>query len=474
MANKNYPVTLEWSELSLGRFIPFIRDQYLNLIEAFLDYAIYCAKQMPEQKDDSAYRSMMDAVAYALTDFARYLRQKRTCWMDVDDDFLQNFRDSAFLKTKRSLKSRDDLTVSRTVNSKLRTIYHFFAWAEAVALLTEGKMGWISGDIRSTLAQTIMYGGKHEGQAKTMYPCCYTGVGENSRDSSGQYWATQEDIDNIEAHFHRTQLPATAERNTLLMQIADSMGWRLGSINSLEIRQFSDEAIDKSMRLGLNFHDVTPIKQKAGQLHKYGVPYPVAWEVNRYCRSRHGDDIFKKCHDAAITGHTRVFTSMTSKAPLDNHTISDIFQEAFQAIGAPVGAGLHSFRRKFAEDTVRKEYVRRKDLGQSTAREDVTAAVALKLGHNSKLSQAAYLRVTMQLEPNTKEEEQLNKISEQSFIISELNAKLAAQEVLIRELSVMPIKRAARPRTGKHSRGSAVKKSGRTKSRVSNSASIIH
>lgn len=408
----------------------------MELIEEFLDYAIYRARKKVRTKVDfHTYKSTVDAVAYALLDFARFLRRKRLTWRDLNDDLLLKFRDDALKETRQDSRSKDEFTAKRTVNTKIRIIYDFYAWAEVDAALTDGKIGWMEGDIRSSLPLYKQSNKDEDKKDKNAHPLCYRGIGEASRTSQGQYWATEKDLDDIEAFFRSTQQTETAERNILFMRIMDEMGWRRSSVNSLTIGQFSDTTINRSIELGLPAFSVVPIVQKNRRAHSFKMEYPFAWEINRFIKSYYGTDVAEKSGYDIDVASLPLFSSVNTRLPIKNATFSDIFEAAFRAIGAPRGANTHSIRRKFAEETAEEEFTRRRRLGLSIAKEDVAEAIAEKLGHDSKLSQEAYLRVSKRPKQGTVEERQGDTISKLTAEVLAVKAELAQKEALIQSLS---------------------------------------
>lgn len=433
---RSYPVTLQWAELWPDRFVPLIRGSDLELIEEFLDYAIYRAREKVRTKVNiDTYKSTVEPLAYALLDFARFLRRQRLAWRDINDAFLTEYRNCALCETQQDKRCKDAFSAMRTVNKKLRIIYDFYAWAEIDSALTDGKIGWTDGDIRSTLPLHKQSNKSEDKRSKNAYPLCYTGIGEKSRTLQGQYWATEKDLDDIELFLRSTQNQGIAERNILFIRTVDEMGWRRGSVNSLRIGQFSDLVINRSIEQGLPALSVVPPVQKNRRAHSFKMEYPFAWEINRYITAHYGGEVAEKSgHDKDIAS-LPLFTSMRSKHPLKNQTFSEIFGAAFRAIGAPVGANIHSVRRKFAEETVEEEFTRRKQLGLSIAQEDVADAVAEKLGHDSKLSQEAYLRVAKRPKRGTVEERQGETISKLTAELLAANAEIAQKEALIKNLS---------------------------------------
>lgn len=428
---KANPVTLMWIELTPGRFVPSFRDHRLNLIEPFLDYAISEAKKKISDKASArAYTSAMDSIAYSLSEFAGYLQSKGKSWAGTTDDILEEFRDASHTETRTKKTSKNNTTASRTINKKLRVIYDFFAWAEVNAALTQGKIGWGTEDIKSTRPLHLKNPTKWNGLPRNQYPKCLQGVGEKSRSMDSQYWATEQDLDDIEDYFGRTLPSATAERNILFMRITDQTGFRRASTNSLTIGQFSDAAINESLRQGLVAHSAQPASQKLTKNYHFDISYALAWEINRYIKQLFGEELAtQSCHVKKVAD-LPIFVSITTGRPLTDNHWSDIFTAAFQAMGADRGAGLHAIRRKFAEDWFRKEIERRLKNNLSIAYEDIVAGLARVLGHDSKLSQEAYRRVSKATTGATTEDRLQEQNQQQTAQILKLKAELARKDRL--------------------------------------------
>lgn len=125
----------------------------------------------------------------------------------------------------------------------------------------------------------------------------------------------------------------------------------------------------------------------------------------------------------------RLFTSATSGRPLGDQTIVQAFGKAYRAIGVPArqGAGHHSLRRKFGDGAAVQELQSRKELGLSTAAEDVMHATARKLGQRSIASQTPYQRA---VRSGTRE----STVAKLSQTVEEQNSVIADQDEEIRRL----------------------------------------
>ena len=423
------PVTLWWSEYKPGLKVPSIRLADLTLHVEFQRYALSVAKKTNE--DTKAFESTMQSVAYALLDFAKYLSAEELSWKHVDDDILKVYRDVALKSTLADAVSRCEATAKATTNVKLRIIYDFYLWTHLEELCGESIIGWGKGfPVSSSLPLFLERPNSWNERAIRKFPLCYRGIGENASSVGAQYWATNNDLNDIEDFFLLSKSAKTAARNILLMRAVDETGFRRASINSLVLGQFSDKEIEKSVASGLKSHSIQPKTQKLNRNFYFDIPYALAWEINRYLRTLYGDHIMKEANDNGSAGNLPVFTSMTTGKRMTAKAWTSIFTEAFQAIGAPRGSGLHSIRRKFAEDRFGAEIDNCKKGGKPIDFKSASTGLARALGHNSKLSQEAYRRATI-ARGATPMDALTEQNSEQAAKIMNLTAQLEEQRLII-------------------------------------------
>lgn len=428
------PITLWWSNYKPELRIPTIRGSDLSRHVEFHCYALDIARR--SNHDPAAFDSTMRSVAYALLEFAKYLAREKLEWFDANEETIEGFRDAAYKATVSSPTSRGEQTAKATTNIKLRIIYEFYLWADTEKLCNRPLIGWgKSFLIQSTLPLHRDEQNKWNGRARRKFPKCYRGIGENSSNPGGQYWATNADLNDIEDRFYALQPAATAARNVLFMRIADQTGLRRGSINSLAANQFTDAAIERSMKSELKAHAIRPKKQKLARNYYFEIPYALAWEVNRFLRNQYGEAMQNAAACRMNLDEMPVFISMTTGERMANKSWSSIFTEAFQAIEAPKGSGLHSIRRKFAEEWFRMKVQEFRDAKKPTDYPAVVAGLARVLGQDSKLSQEAYRRasaMTRGTAPMDVLTEQNNELATKNM---QLTAQLEEQRLLIAKLS---------------------------------------
>ncbi|WP_322062964.1 hypothetical protein [Paraburkholderia sp. J63] len=424
MKSQIFPVSMLWVEWKDGRLIPVIRDAHLDVLEPFLDYILRVARDRYDANvKEGAFRSTMQNVGYALLALARYLASERLIWQELTDDSLVGFRDWVKDEARRKASSRNEESAKRTANARLRVIYEFVTWAQEDALLIQSVVGnSAASPIRSSLPRLRNVGHKNLRGDKQRYPKLFQDVGASSRTSDRQYWATDEDFEEIRQQFWSTHGPDTATRNDLFLRLFEGLGWRRASVNSLTIDQFSDSIIDEAVSSGETHISIVPPEQKSGYQRAFPVPINLALTVQRYIKEERGELLQKHgLRDGNSEIHQRrLFLSMNTALPLTHSAVSEIFRAAFRAIGGEIGANTHSFRRKFAEATWAEEIEFRQREGLSLAYEDVAMAVADALGHASIISQDAYHRVLSRLRKLSVEQTLRNKVAA-------LNDKIALQ-----------------------------------------------
>ncbi|MDP3210958.1 AAA family ATPase [Methylotenera sp.] len=400
-----WPVTVQWGKLPGGYKSPIFFDGKLRIIEPFTRYCLDIAKINSRfKRRGQAHKSEINNASIALKYLAEFMRTLRLEWNQVDDGYLEQFRTWYLEKIEQSSQTRNKLSRMRTVNIRLREIYNFYHWAQEEACLVENYIGWeLQSKIRSKLPAYIKDGQSalpKVGKGNLLYPKLFPNAG-NSSDVI-DYTASDRDKEKLK-EFFETQGSSdySRHRNMLIMEIAASVGWRQGSINSLLIDAFSDERIEGC---DTDFLTVQPPEQKYGYLFEFEVPLALALRINRYIKNDRANLLASKKLNEDTAKH-HLFVSSTTGKPLAANSITEIFSRAFTAIGAPQGAGVHSFRRSFTTNEIRFQIDSRKRKNLSTSPEDVMLPVQRALGHKSPLSQQTYADASQSLTRDTVERE---------------------------------------------------------------------
>jgi hypothetical protein len=419
--SSNFDVSISWGEYKPGLKVPMIRLPDLSLHRPFQSFALSVAAKISHKK--KAFHSRMDALGYGLLDFAIFLNAKKKVWLDVDGALLAKYRVYAFEKIRRSTSSKDDVTAEQSANRKIRLIYELYTWAVTGTNIQTPTIGnGVDDSIKSTLPLYNLKADEWNKNEKNLYPECFHHTASSSS-MAGQHWATDAELADIEELFRSENSALVAERNIIFMRTIDQIGLRRESANSLKAVQFSDDAINQSVENNMSAHSVQPAKQKFSGLDYFEVPFALAWEINRYIKSIHGDKIFEVAKHKKSLAKLPIFLSTTSNKAMSDKSWTSIFSKAFRAVGAPKGAGCHSIRRKFAEDWFRRAIQNCIDQGLPVSYSDIVAGLAKVLGHQSKLSQEAYRRANSMTRVNTP----LDALSEQNQELSVQVMSQAAQ-----------------------------------------------
>lgn len=451
-ANRRYDVSILWGSYKLGLKVPMIRLTDLSLHKQFQSFSLSVAAETTKHK--RAFDSRMQALGYALLDYAKFLNATGRTWIDANDKLLASYRDYALDSIKKSKSSRNESTAKRSANDKLRIIYKLYAWAFAGTDIQTPTIGAGTDDcISSTLLLYNANPNEWNSHPRKLYPQCFHDAGDGSSNMSGQHWASNTELADIEEYFRSACTERVAERNILFMRIIDQMGLRRESVNSLMISQFSDDAINKSIEANMTAHAIQPKKQKFNGLNFFDAPFALAWEINRYIKSQRGENIFEKIKNKKSLSSLPIFTSTSSNHGLADKTWTSIFSKAFKLVGAPKGAGCHSIRRKFAEDWFRKEIQRCIDQNLPISYSDIVAGLAKVLGHESKLSQEAYrransmTRVNTPLDVLTEQNRELNvQVMNQAARLHGKDEEISRLRALVESSGTKPTKKSS-PRT---------------------------
>ncbi|MET0087120.1 MAG: site-specific integrase [Sedimenticola sp.] len=401
---KKWPVAMDWIPLKprSDREVPFYLNQYLEPITPFIEFTLAIAKwkdQTNKQKSrNQAYKSFINFYAYALQSLSEYLAHKVLSWDEVDDIHLKNWFSWEIARVRKRNASKDDeKTAMRTVNRKLTGIYRFYAWAQCRAgFLPPGYVG-SNGRIKTTLVDAYERGlnvgplvlsvkkKDHEDIVEGMYPLTEEGVGT----PVGDYAATEDDIQGLINHFYDSaKTEYLAERNVLILDIADQVGLRSNAIASLRIDQFSN--VDITQHEGHIL--IQPEKQKYGYTKYFEFPAQLVERIRDYI------DDERKEHMASLKlTEVRVKRALflTNRGkPITEKRISETMAAAFQAIGHEPGKGAaaHSPRRKRAQDVVDQELALRTRVGQPHDPETMALAVANALGQSNINSSGIYTK----------------------------------------------------------------------------------
>jgi hypothetical protein len=383
---RHFEPAIHWFELDAGYRASVIRDGHLNIIEMPTQYGISLAKSLRQQgRRESAHVSRTAGAAYATRDFSCFMEKKSHSWEKIDDAMLIEYREWSLANRKSKGKIKDELSAKRSTNVYLREIYYMLHWSQNTAQMAVGLIGESKCRVRSTLGNNEKDAKGNRKSERYRFPLLYRGVGEKARHSAHKHWATQDELNQIEQYFKDTLPAHLAERNVVMMHLADGEAWRRSSIHSLTTKDFTgkleENEKDGSIRIAPSF-------QKMERQFSFDVPYEMVRMVREYIANgrQHIADRFGIKTDA-------LFLSENTGKSLSLSAITHIFRDAFAAIGVEEpNAGIHSIRRKSAQDKTDSIMEYRKANGLPITEKDIQFDLSKLLGQESLLSSEAYRR----------------------------------------------------------------------------------
>lgn len=420
-----YPTTLIWGYLDATHKVPVYYDHKLNFVSPFTDYCTFLAKKkIAVGSSSQAYKSFIDAVAYALKDFLDFLRHKNLNWLDANDSLIADYRDWSLAETEKGKVSRNSLSAKRSTNIRLSKVYEFYYWAQSHALLTGNMIGWQNEKIKSSLGRfdKMKKSGSISLLKNELYPLSFTGVGEGSRSRPSKF-LTEVQRDRIVEELLKSGSEYTKKRNLLLFRIAEAVGLRRASICSLTTDQFQMSDIEEAIESNSKF-EVVPASQKFGYQNPFSIPIPLALAISKYCNEARAIHLNNLNIDEK-TAKNRLFLSDTTGAPIENSTITHVVGTAIKKIVPSKGMGPHSLRDTYSVTRMANEISFRKRNGLSLAPEDLGLALAADLGHKSIKSQGPYTSAMRLAGDEDIEQVQFQKILEQKLELDKLRVEIS-------------------------------------------------
>lgn len=378
---------VEWVDDGAGR-VPVFFDSRGRLVDALHDFVVTVVASKHGSLSEAGYRSAVDAASYATLGWLRYLDSVGKQLQDANDAILEEFRNATLTRVLKAVGGKGDERVSkRTVNAQLRWIYGFYAWANGEGGKFSGVMS-AQGPVTSALCDppSSQDGKRRRREGARDFPKCYRGV--SGQGGGKQHFATSEEKRRLIAALTSGESPFVRERNRLWVELTDRVGWRAGTLWGLEVDDFHHPRMTESEDGFL----VTPKVQKNGYGGAFEVPATLVARVRRFMDLRAAWLKENRFPEAKTGG--RLFVSSTTGRPLGPKTIVQAFGKAYREIGVPAGrgAGHHSLRRKFGDEVTVQELEARREMGLSTAPEDLMHVTARRLGQRSISSQGPYQR----------------------------------------------------------------------------------
>ncbi|MGJ7503684.1 tyrosine-type recombinase/integrase [Variovorax sp. ZT5P49] len=372
-----------------------------QVIRELTDYAIHMADQ--EQLTGLTISKRIGQ----LVQFWRYLSIEGVSSQEVADRHLIAFRDRELESVLKKGSALGSLAPARrTVNDKLVAVLSWLAWQHKRGMITAPKVTSLIE--RGRVPQRAKYRGSHAAATlKSKSNVLFRSVGSASKHKTS-FVASQETFDAVQRYFFESTSNAyVAHRNALIVEIANSVGFRRASINSLTVDQF-DRLMLESTRDPVVL--IRPRSQKFG--YETDFPFPV-WLGLRICDFC---DQYRplSCGKAKITC-SEIFLSARNGKPMTDRAISQIVSRAMRNAGAPRRSSLHTFRAKFANDLINQELEIRQARGMDTSSASIAAAVALRMGHRNSDSLYAYVSAAQSLSaltPRSKEAELIESLQD--------------------------------------------------------------
>jgi len=311
------------------------------------------------------------------------------------DSVIKAFRSHEKLAILRSKASKQNERIANgTVNERLRRVYHWLTWLQATGRVRESLIGIKGCGVRSFLpSRATALTKRHlspaaaRTQSRQDYPLLFRKTAAKSRHKR-KFVPTEDFRFQLIQRLHETAVcPYLAHRNALIVDIANTVGFRRESINSLRMAQFLEGEI-KTNNGGFMY--VTPSKQKFGYEESFAFPLTLAQRIAHFIS-----------HYLLPTAKSRKWRVDLKTSPLilsyrnglamRDRSITKLLAVHFRALGAPAGSATHSLRHKFANDEIRDETEYRLQNNIDSSAQSIAATVSLRMGQSNPDSLEAYV-----------------------------------------------------------------------------------
>lgn len=360
----------------------------------FLDYMAHCRKTLSEKT--------IETLAYNLASWLNYLIINNINYLDASDAALIRYRDSLYMN-----HSKGGISEKRNINSKLISIYKFYNFIHQNSREIFNLIGPLECNITSNITANV------KAKFSDLYPCCFPSVGRRSKHTV-KHTPTDNDQADFYAYSLSAHAPYVAKRNCLIVDIVKNVALRKGSVASLTVDQFpplSDE------QLGESFLSITPAVQKLGYSKAFDFPIELYLRIVAHIQIDR-----KPVIERTGSGSNCLLLNYKTGTPL--LTISSIFSRESKSLGWPGNSGLHSWRRKSAQDYLEQELESRLRLGLDTSYDALALSLAEFLGHEDIESQRSYVERVMRRFIKSKSKKYLEEISELKLEIQRLKTEI--------------------------------------------------
>ncbi len=317
---------------------------------------------------------------YHLLEFWEFLLNEETGLHAISNATIRKFKVENFKKVRKSKAHRGgEDQAKQTVNIKLERIYQWIVWLQEtgqVPVGTIGRRGLVIAIIESQFMRKPS-GGKLFVRSGRKYPLLYKVSKRNSKHNAPASVVTEKDVSDLMAQFSERFGPFIAQRNSLFVDIAESAGFRRGSICSLRVDQFNLKEIEKADGEYL----LRPSKQKLGYTKTFGIELSLAFRIWEFIENYWKPWVKENEVPPAVHKNALFLSEKTGK-PILERSMTQSISRAFRLLGFDKGVGPHALRGKFTSTFVDEELAERRELGLDTSNRSIAAAAAMKLGHD--------------------------------------------------------------------------------------------
>jgi len=369
------------------------------LIWPLIDYAIFLSDALflDEKSVEKSIRNISSFVAYLWREYkdqsSRKFPAPQFLIEQSYDSILERYRDNELriVMGKRN-SSKSEMLAKGTVNAKLVDTYYFLAWYQHT-IGCEGLIGSrgcrVTSELKHLTSRLVRDRRAGTSTSRVMFPKLFKRTGRRSTRRHG-YAATDSDVAKLFDYLRINFTTFTAVRNSLILTIAEEMGWRCETIVSLQCSLFAEERLEQMSADGLI---CVPDAQKFGYQNQFKLPPELVMKIYHFINDARRSYLEEMGWDDART-ENKIFISAKDGRPLQPNSVSAIFGKAMKRIGAPRRSGIHSMRHRFAKKEVGDETLARAALGLDTSARSVATAVALKTGHANPDSLINYVNET--------------------------------------------------------------------------------
>lgn len=407
-----HPIKISWLDVRGRHYVVARWRDTGRVILELVDYSIYLSRQC------GLSNLTVEAAIYSIVRLLSFCHDRSVLLVDIDDVKLREFRDTELVRLRSRIDQRGSEKVQkRTINTCLKSVYNFMLWYQNYSASSSDIIGPLGCNIRSTLNLAAIRSARGH-MSKSLYPLLFPLSGASSKHRPVKV-VTNAAKNKLFSHFNSLDDDYLASRNTLILDIADTLGMRRASINSLSCAQFLVALENEEALVDLS---IVPLSQKFGYQLSFIFPFQLVSSILQYIEGPR-KALLGRLKVPASVSRDKLFLSSKTGKPLTDRAITGLIASAMRISGVPKGS-IHLFRHKFINDEIEREIMHRIELKLDTSIEAVAAAVAIKAGHANPDSLFTYISDAFsRLEKKLPKDNQ-SKIKHIEKEISELNRQL--------------------------------------------------